>query len=248
MSFFDIYPAIDIRHGQVVRLEEGDPNRQTVFGNDPVLVAQRWASYQPQWLHVVNLDGAFGENSSTTDWKTVLPQLCQLVPRVQLGGGIRSLEAIEAALSYGVTRVVLGTVVVENPSLAEKAILRFGTSAIAIGLDTREGKVQVHGWKSDGGISAIELARKVKDYGAQVVVHTDISRDGLLTGVNEQASAELAQASGMQVIVSGGVAGLEDIRRSCQVAERGVIGVIAGRALYQNKLDLSEALQLATPS
>jgi phosphoribosylformimino-5-aminoimidazole carboxamide ribotide isomerase len=239
---FEIYPAIDLRHGKVVRLQEGDPVRQTVFSDDPLAVAARWASLGARWLHVVNLDGAFGEANAT---QALLHGLCRIGPRVQFGGGIRSLADAESALNAGVTRVILGTVAVEQPDLVRVAVARFGSEAIAVGMDARGGRVRVRGWQADGGLSAVDLGRQMKALGVELVIHTDIARDGLLSGVNTKASAELAQACGLRVIASGGVAGLEDIRRVRAVAAQGVVGVIAGRALYQGTLDLREALAIA---
>jgi phosphoribosylformimino-5-aminoimidazole carboxamide ribotide isomerase len=242
MSQFEIYPAIDLRHGQVVRLQEGDPTRQTVFGDAPLAVAARWASLGARWLHVVSLDGALGEADAT---QALLPDLCRMGPRVQFGGGIRSLADVESALNAGVARVVLGTAAVEQPELVRDAVTRFGSQAIAVGMDTREGRVRVRGWLADSGLSAIDLGRQMKTLGVELVVHTDIARDGLLSGVNAQASAELARTCGWRVIASGGVAGLQDIQRVREVAAQGVEGVIVGRALYQGTLDLREALALA---
>jgi phosphoribosylformimino-5-aminoimidazole carboxamide ribotide isomerase len=237
---FEIYPAIDIRHGKVVRLQEGDPSRQTVFDDDPIAVARRWAEAGARWIHVVNLDGAFDEASqAAVEFDALLEALCQVGPRVQFGGGLRSLARIEAVLSAGVSRVVLGTVAVEQPQLVRDGVNRFGSSAIAVGLDTRQGRVRVRGWQADGGLMAVELGRQMKALGIELVIHTDIAQDGLLSGVNAQVSAELAQATGLRVIASGGVAGWEDIRR---VRQAGLAGVIIGRALYEGRISLKEAL------
>ncbi len=240
MNNFEIYPAIDVRHGQVVRLQEGDPLRQTVFDADPVAVANRWAAQGARWLHVVNLDGAFGESNAMQE---LLPALCRVGPRVQLGGGIRSLADVEAALSGGAARVILGTVAVERPELVREAVARFGpqagAEAIAVGIDAREGRVRTRGWQADGGLPAIDLGRQMKAMGVEIVIHTDIAQDGLLSGVSAQASAELAQATGLRVIASGGVAGLADVQR---VRRAGLAGVIIGRALYEGRISLKEAL------
>ncbi len=242
MNKFEIYPAIDVRQGQVVRLQEGDPLRQTVFDADPVAVANRWAGQGARWLHVVNLDGAFGESNAM---QALLPALCRVGPCVQFGGGIRSLAHIEAALAAGVSRVVLGTVAVEQPERVREAASRFGAHAIAVGIDVRGGRVRVRGWQADGGVTAIDLGQQIRAMGVEIVIHTDIERDGLLSGVSAAACAELAETCGLRVIASGGVAGLEDIRHVRAVAAQGVMGVIAGRALYQGTLDLREALAIA---
>jgi phosphoribosylformimino-5-aminoimidazole carboxamide ribotide isomerase len=233
---FEVYPAIDIRKGKVVRLQEGEPSRQTVFDADPVAVANRWAGQGARWLHVVNLDGAFGESNAMQE---LLPALCRVGPHVQLGGGIRSLVNVEAALNAGAARVILGTVAVERPELVREAVTRFGSQAIAVGIDARGGRVRTHGWQTDGGFNAIDLGWQIKAMGVEIVIHTDIAQDGLLSGVNAQASAELAQAAGLRVIASGGVAGLEDIQR---VRRAGLAGVIIGRALYEGQISLKEAL------
>lgn len=242
---FEIYPALDLRRGQVVRLQAGDPGRQTVFASDPVAVAERWAEIGARWLHVVNLDGAFDpESSESPALAALLRAICAVGPRVQFGGGLRSLAQIEAALTAGVARVVLGTVAVEQPGLVQAAVARFGPAAIAVGIDAQGGRVRLRGWQVDGGVSALDLGRQIRQLGVRRVIHTDIGRDGLLAGVNVPASVELAQTCGLQVIASGGVAGLDDIRRVQAAAAQGVEGVIVGRALYQGSLDLRQALAL----
>jgi phosphoribosylformimino-5-aminoimidazole carboxamide ribotide isomerase len=242
---FEIYPAIDIRRGQVVRLQEGDLSRQTVFDDDPVAVARRWAEAGAHWLHIVNLDGAFGEASlAAAGSDALLRKLCAVGPRVQFGGGIRSLAHIEVALATGVSRIVLGTVAVERPQLVRAAVSHFGVQAVAAGLDTRQGRVRTRGWRADGGLTAIDLGRQMHDAGVELLIHTEIERDGLLTGVNAQACAELAQVCHVHVIASGGVASLDDIRRAKAMESHGVVGVIVGRALYQGAVDLRPALAM----
>jgi phosphoribosylformimino-5-aminoimidazole carboxamide ribotide isomerase len=241
-AMFEIYPAIDIRHGKVVRLQEGDPSRQTVYEDDAIAVARRWADAGARWLHIVSLDGAFGE---AVELDALLRALCGVGPQVQFGGGVRSLAQIEAALTAGVSRVVLGTAAVEQPQLVRDAVARFGAAVIAVGLDTRQGRVRTRGWQSDGGLTAIDLGRQIKDTGVELLIHTEIERDGLLTGANVEASAELARACELSVIVSGGVASLDDVRRAKAAEPRGVVGVIVGRALYQGQVDLRQALAIA---
>jgi len=243
---FEIYPAIDLRHGQVVRLQAGDPTRQTVFGDDPLAVAARWAELGARWIHVVNLSAHFDATASErAGFDALLRALCAIGPRVQFGGGICSMAHVEAAFDAGVSRVVLGTAAVEQPELVRQAVSRFGAQAIAVGMDARDGRVRVRGWQADGGLAAIELGRQMKALGVELVIHTDISRDGLLLGVNIESSVELAQACGLHVIASGGVASLEDVRRARAAAAHGIEGVIIGRALYQGALDLRQALALA---
>ena len=243
---FEIYPAIDIRHGQVVRLQEGDPARQTVFDDDPAAVARRWAQAGAHWLHVVNLDGAFDEaGEAAIGFNVLLRKLCAVGPRVQFGGGIRSQANIEAALAAGVSRVVLGTLAVERPRLVREAVSRFGAQAVAVGLDTRQGRVRTRGWQADADLMAIDLGRQMKDAGVELLIHTEIERDGLLTGVNAPACAELAQACNLSVIASGGVASLDDVRRAKAIESHGVAGVVVGRALYQGTVDLRQALAIS---
>jgi phosphoribosylformimino-5-aminoimidazole carboxamide ribotide isomerase len=243
MTSFTIFPAIDLREGQVVRLQYGDPHRQTTFSVDPRATAKRWADAGTAWLHVVNLDGAFDEGG-VANWEA-LTEICKVGPRVQFGGGIRSLDDVQRALDAGATRVILGTVAVENQTLLKEAVSRFGNEAIVVALDARDGVVRTRGWQADAGLTAVELGRRVVTDGVTTVIHTDIGRDGVLTGVNAPASAELARETGLEVIASGGVASLQDVHRALAVADQGVVGLIAGRALYDGKLDLSEALRLA---
>ncbi len=239
---FTIYPAIDLRNGRVVRLKFGDPNQQTTFSDDPVAIAQQWIAAGATWLHVVNLDGAFSE-AGTANWQ-ILPQLTQQNAKVQFGGGVRSLDDVARVLTAGAARVILGTVAIEQPDMVTAAIAQFGAEKIAVGIDARDGRVKTRGWMGDTAVSPIELGTQMKASGVQTVIYTDISRDGMLTGVNVAKTAELAQATGLQVIASGGVASLQDIEQTLAVAEQGVVGVITGRALYDGRLDLREALEV----
>lgn len=236
---FELYPAIDLRHGRVVRLEEGDPARQTIFGDDPVAVAAQWASQGARWLHVVNLDGAFDE-SGRENW-AILADLAALDVPVQFGGGLRLLDDIARALDAGAARVVLGTAAIERPELVSQALTRFGDRAIAVGIDARDGRVRSHGWQQAGGLSAETLGRRLRALGVRTAVHTDISRDGLLAGANVAASAALAQATGLEIIVSGGAASLEEVDHALVHAGEGIAGLIIGRALYDGKIRLAEA-------
>lgn len=236
---FTIYPAIDLRDGKVVRLKEGDPTRLTSYGDDPAQAAARWLGMGAEWLHVVNLDGAFGETDQAN--RSALQAILELGAKVQFGGGLRSLEAIDAALSLGVARVVLGTIAIENPNIIGDALKNFGPEKIAVGIDARDGLVRVRGWKDDSGISAIDLARQMRMLGLRTVIFTDIRRDGLGSGLNIDATRALAEASGLDVIASGGVHTVEDV-----IAARNanLSGVIIGRALYEETVDLKEVLKL----
>jgi phosphoribosylformimino-5-aminoimidazole carboxamide ribotide isomerase len=241
MSRFTIYPAIDLRAGQVVRLKEGDPDRQTTYNADPARTAQNWLEAGARWLHVVNLDGAFDENDSANQaaLRAILDTAKSFEARVQFGGGIRSLEMVERVLNVGVSRVVLGTVAIEQPHVVEDAIQNFGHQAIAIGIDARDGIMRVRGWQLDSGISATELALQMRDTGVRTIIFTDISRDGLGSGLNIPSTRALAEISGLEVIASGGVHTIEDV---LSAQDANLSGVIIGRALYEGTIDLKAAL------
>ncbi len=238
---FTIYPAIDLRNGRVVRLQFGDPNKQTIFSDDPAAMGRQWIAAGAEWLHVVNLDGAFDETGAA-NW-AALAQLTQLGANVQFGGGIRALPDVERALNAGAVRVILGTVAIENPALVTEAIRQFGADKVVVGIDARDGRVKTRGWLHETAVSPTQLGQQMRALGVQTIIYTDISRDGVLTGVNAQATADLAQATGLQVIASGGVAALDDITRCAALADQGVVGVITGRAIYDGRLDLHSALQ-----
>lgn len=238
---FTIYPAIDLRNGRVVRLQLGDPNKQTIFGDDPAAMGRQWLAAGAEWLHVVNLDGAFDE-AGAANW-AALPQLTQLGAQVQFGGGIRTLADVERALAAGAARVILGTTAVENPQLVAQAIAQFGADKVVVGIDARDGRVKTRGWLHDTAVTPAQLGQQMKELGVQTIIYTDISRDGVLTGVNATATAQLAQATGLSVIASGGVAALDDITRCAALAGQGVVGVITGRAIYDGRLDLHTAFQ-----
>lgn len=238
---FIVFPAIDLRAGQVVRLAEGDPARQTAYSNDPADAAGRWLSDGANWLHVVNLDGAFDQPDAANRaaLRAILAVAAKAGAKVQFGGGLRSLNAVRQALDLGVERVVLGTLAVEQPNLLAQAIRQWGAERVAAGLDAREGFVQVRGWQQASPLTAHQAAQTLRQAGLRWLVFTDISRDGLQTGLNLPATLDLARQSGLSVIASGGVGGLEDIRA---VRQSGLPGVIVGRALYEGTLKLSEAL------
>jgi phosphoribosylformimino-5-aminoimidazole carboxamide ribotide isomerase len=237
----NIYPAIDLRNGQVVRLKYGDPNQQTVFEVDPLKVARRWADAGAAWLHVVNLDGAFGDDAgAAAKNRSLLQPLCDLGPSVQFGGGVRSMTDIEAVLALGASRVILGTIAIEQPDLVREAVERFGADRIVAGLDAREGRIKTRGWQVDGGSDAVSIGRQLRSSGVELIVHTDIGRDGVLSGVNAAASIDLARATGLRVIASGGVSSIEDVLGLKNRPE--IEGVIVGRALYTGAIDLRDLL------
>jgi phosphoribosylformimino-5-aminoimidazole carboxamide ribotide isomerase len=234
---FTIYPAIDLRGGKVVRLKEGDPARMTSYSDDPAKTGQRWLSAGASWLHVVNLDGAFGESDNAN--RAALESILKCGARVQFGGGMRSLDAMDAALSLGVTRVILGTIAIEQPDVVADAVKRFGTERIAVGIDARDGLVRTRGWKDDSGVSALDLALQIRDTGIGTVIFTDVSRDGLGSGLNIPATRELSERSGLDVIASGGVHTIDDVLAA---KDAGLAGCIIGRALYDGTIDLKVAL------
>lgn len=261
-----VFPAIDLRQGRCVRLRQGDPTAETVFGADPAAMARHWVAQGAGWLHVVNLDGALGEavvvpaavagEEPDPAWLAALPRNWQAlyairravdVP-IQFGGGLRRLEDIALALRLGATRVVLGTVAVQKPELVAAALERFGPERIVVGIDAREGRVAIHGWQELSPVAATDLACRLAALGVRRVVFTDIARDGMLAGVNVTATAELARVSGLRVIASGGVAGPEDILALRAAEAAGIEGVIIGQALYTGALDLPTALALASGS
>ena len=236
---FNVYPAIDLRGGKVVRLKEGDPARMTAYSDDPAQTARRWLDAGATWLHLVNLDGAFGENDDAN--RLALETVLQLGAQVQFGGGMRSLDAIERAIELGVSRVVIGTAAVEQPDLVVDALNKFGPEKVAVGIDARDGLVRVHGWKTDSGIPATDLALQMRTFGLHTVIFTDVSRDGLGSGLNIPSTRELAEVSGLHVIASGGVHTLADVLAA---REANLAGVIIGRALYEGTIDLKAALKI----
>ncbi|MBE0669753.1 MAG: 1-(5-phosphoribosyl)-5-[(5-phosphoribosylamino)methylideneamino]imidazole-4-carboxamide isomerase [Anaerolineales bacterium] len=236
---FTIYPAIDLRGGKVVRLKEGDPSRMTSYSDDPAEAARRWLDAGAEWLHVVNLDGAFGEGDNAN--RTALESILKCGARMQFGGGMRSLDAIADVLNIGVTRAILGTIAIEQPDVVAYALTRFGADHIAVGIDARDGLVRTRGWKDNSGVKATDLALQMRTLGLRTVIFTDVSRDGLGSGLNIPSTRELAEVSGLDVIASGGVHTIDDI---IAAKDAGLAGSIIGRALYDGTVDLKRALQV----
>lgn len=234
-----LYPAIDLKDGVCVRLERGDMDAATVFNTDPADQARAFAKAGAAWLHVVDLNGAFTGAPINAD--AVRAILAASALKVQLGGGIRELDRVAAWLGAGVERVILGTAAVKNPDLVREAARAF-PGQIAVGIDARAGKVAIEGWAEATEIEAADLARRFEDAGVAAIIHTDIDRDGMLGGVNLAATEALARAVAIPVIASGGVASLDDI--AALKATGVVAGAISGRALYDGRLDLAEALAL----
>ena len=237
-----IFPAIDLRGGKCVRLIQGDFDKETVYSDDPQATALKWQSQGAKFLHVVDLDGArAGSPQNLSAIKSILDAV--KIP-IEVGGGIRTLNDMEKLLSLGVRRVILGSVAVENISLVEEAVKNFGDK-IVVGIDAKNGFVAVHGWEKSSAVKADELAKKIVAAGVKTIIYTDISKDGMLSGVNAEAFAELAKISGAHIVASGGVKSLEDIRALKAREADGVIGVITGKAIYTGALDLKSAIEIA---
>lgn len=237
----NLYPAIDLKDGACVRLQQGDMRRATVFNRDPAAQARSFAAAGFSWLHLVDLDGAFAGRPANGEAVAAILDAVDLP--VQLGGGIRDLKTIAAWLERGIRRVILGTLAVRDPALVKEACRLF-PGRIALGLDARDGRIAVEGWAESAEISALDLGRRFEDAGACAIIYTDIDRDGLLQGVNAEATAALAAALTTPVIASGGVAALDDLRRLMGFTASGIEGAIIGRALYDGRIDPAEALAL----
>lgn len=236
-----IIPAIDLKNGKCVRLEQGEMRKETVFSHQPPEIARNWEALGAEMLHLVDLDGAF---SGAPQNKEVIQEIRQVVSiPVQLGGGIRTLEVIEQYLNMGINRVILGTAAYQQKNFFCEASLNF-PDQILVGIDARNGKVAIKGWSEQTDLSAIELARRSEKEGVAGIIYTDIQRDGMLTGINLSATKTLAQAVSIPVIASGGMATIEDILNIMPLSKDGVTGVIIGRALYAGKIDLGEAIQV----
>jgi phosphoribosylformimino-5-aminoimidazole carboxamide ribotide isomerase len=240
MSEFVLYPAIDLRAGQAVRLSKGDYDQMTVYDSDPAAVARRFKDAGARFLHVVDLDGA---KEGSQQNRPVIEAIVKAsgLP-VQVGGGIRTGETLEALFSLGVVRAILGTAAVKQPDFVRAALKEYGEK-IAIGIDAKDGRVAVNGWLETSDVTAVELGRELKSAGAVRVIFTDISRDGMLTGPNIPAIVELAEKTGLGVIASGGIKETADLLELAKSRRKGVIGSIIGKAIYNGNIDLAAAIQ-----
>jgi len=237
-----IFPAIDIRRGKCVRLIQGRADQETVYGDDPAAMGQRWQAAGAAWLHVVDLDGAFGARPHNLE---VIRRLRQAVAiPIQLGGGLRSLETIATYVDLGIDRLILGTAVLKDPDLMHQALEAY-PGRIALGLDAKNGLLAVEGWTETTARTAAEVAQEFAPLKPAAIIYTDISRDGVKRGVNLEATRALAQATEIPIIASGGVSCLDDIKALLPLEPLGIIGVITGRALYDGNLDLQEAIRAA---
>lgn len=244
MSALTLYPAIDLKNGECVRLQQGDMARVTVFNSDPAAQAAAWEAAGFKYLHLVDLDGAFAGKPANVAAVTAIRKAISLP--IQLGGGIRDEATIESWLDAGISRVILGTVAVRNPELVKAAARRW-PGRVVVGIDARSGRVAVEGWAEASDLDAIDLAKKFVDAGVAAIVYTDIDRDGLLKGVNVAATAAMARAVPIPVIASGGLAGIEDVIALKKEAANGagIDGAILGRALYDGRIDPKQALKEA---
>jgi phosphoribosylformimino-5-aminoimidazole carboxamide ribotide isomerase len=239
-----IIPAIDLRHGQCVRLRQGRKEHMTIYDGDPVDVARRFAGEGAAWLHVVDLDGAFAEDESPN--RQTLQSLAAAIKiPIQFGGGLRRVEEVARALECGVARVVIGTLAVESPDTVGQLLALHGRDRIAVGIDARNGLVMTRGWEKAENLQATALAREVAALGVERIIYTDVMRDGVLGGPNVEETCALARASAVKVTASGGVSSLEDIEHLKQAEQYGVDSVIVGRALYEGRFTLAEAIRVA---
>ena len=235
-----LIPAIDLKDGKCVRLKQGDMNDATTFGEDPAAMARRWVEAGARRLHLVDLNGAFaGKPVNEPAIRAILAEVGDEIP-VQLGGGIRDLDTVERYLDDGLAFVIIGTAAVKNPGFLHDACTAFG-GHIIVGLDARDGKVATDGWSKLPGHEVVDLAQKFQDYGVEGVIYTDIGRDGMLSGINIDATVKLARALTIPVIASGGLSNLADIEQLCAVEHEGIAGVICGRSIYNGDLDFAAA-------
>jgi phosphoribosylformimino-5-aminoimidazole carboxamide ribotide isomerase len=235
-----LIPAIDLKDGKCVRLKQGDMNESTTFGEDPAAMARRWVDAGARRLHLVDLNGAFaGKPVNEAAIKAIIKEVGDEIP-VQLGGGIRDLDTIERYLDDGLSFIIIGTAAVKNPGFLRDACTAFG-GHILVGLDAKDGKVATDGWSKLTGHEVVDLAKKFEDYGVEGVIYTDIGRDGMLSGINMDATIKLAQALTIPVIASGGLSSIVDIEALCAAEDQGVEGVICGRAIYSGDLDFAVA-------
>lgn len=234
-----IFPAIDLRGGKCVRLIQGDFDKETIYSDDPQATALKWQSMGAKFIHVVDLDGARAGSPQNLD--AIKKILNAVEIPIEVGGGIRTLDDMDKLLSLGVRRVILGSIAVENPALVKEAVQKFGDK-IVVGIDARNGFVAVHGWEKSSNVKSVELAKKIVAVGVKTIIYTDISKDGMLSGVNAEDFTELAKESGAEIVASGGVKSIEDIRA---LKSAGISGVIVGKAIYTGSLDLKTAIEIA---
>ncbi|WP_227394237.1 1-(5-phosphoribosyl)-5-[(5-phosphoribosylamino)methylideneamino]imidazole-4-carboxamide isomerase [Jeotgalibacillus aurantiacus] len=237
---FTIYPAIDMRNGKCVRLTQGDYNQETIYGDSPFDMAKQFVDEGAEWIHMVDLDGA--KDGKRINDEFVVRVVKELPARVQVGGGIRTEEDVKHYLDQGVDRVIIGSLAVTNPALVKEWLKKYG-DRIAIGLDAKDGYVATHGWLETSELKAVDLGKELAEAGASTFIFTDIATDGMLSGPNVDAVIEMAEMTGAQVIASGGVSSLEDLRTLQAVSGSGVSGAIVGKAIYTNKFTVKQAVE-----
>ncbi len=237
-----ILPAIDLKEGRCVRLLQGRQEDETVYSDDPAAVARRWQDEGATYLHLVDLDGAF--EGAFRNLAAITRILETVTIPAELGGGVRSLDDVSRLLSLGLDRVILGTVAIREPDVAQSAVERFGPERVVVGIDAKGGRVAVKGWVETTEVGAVDLALRMKALGVRRVIYTDIATDGMLAGPNIEATRVLAVETGLNVIASGGISSLDDLRRVAALEPLGVDGVIVGKALYEGRVDLREAIEM----
>jgi len=235
-----VYPAIDLRGGKVVRLREGDPNQETIFSDDPVAMAKRWIEQGAEWLHIVNLDGAFDHANDNIE---ILKAVAQLDVNLQFGGGLRKVDDISKAIDAGANRAVIGTLATQNPEAVSEAIAKFGAGGLCIALDAKDGFVTTHGWTEKTTLTPIEFGRLMQERGVEHALYTDVNRDGSMIGVNIHDTVALARNTGLKVIASGGISKMIEIQQLAH--SHAIAGVVIGMALYRDEISLQEAILAA---
>lgn len=238
---FTVFPAIDLRNGRVVRLEEGRDDRVTTYGDDPVAVAQEFVDAGAEAIHLVDLDAAFRDGNNRALIQRVVAAVS--VP-VQVGGGVREDEHLEELLGYGVRRVIIGSAAVNNPDWVAELALKHGDKII-VGLDAKHGEVRTHGWVEGSGIQVLDLANQMAQRGVQRIIYTDISKDGMLSGPDIDGAADIARKTGLEVVISGGVSRAQDIQKSASTGVEKVVGVIVGKAIYEGHVTVQQAVEAA---
>jgi phosphoribosylformimino-5-aminoimidazole carboxamide ribotide isomerase len=239
-----VIPAIDLKEGKCVRLRQGLMDQSTIFSDEPAQIASRWLNEGAQKLHLVDLDGAFaGKQKNSGAIKEILSEVNGKIP-VQLGGGIRNIDSIELILNQGIDSVIIGTAAITNPGFLHEACYAFPGQVI-VGLDAKDGEVAINGWSKLTGHNVIEMAKKFEEYGVASIIYTDIGRDGMLQGINIEATVDLAEQVNVPIIASGGLSTIDDIKKLCEVANIGIRGVIAGRSIYEGTINFREAQELA---
>jgi phosphoribosylformimino-5-aminoimidazole carboxamide ribotide isomerase len=234
-----LYPAIDVKNGKCVRLKQGQFDQETVYSNSPADIAKRWEEAGSSFIHVVDLDGAL--DGKWTNKEAISSIVKAVKIPVQTGGGVRSLNDIKLRLEVGINRVILGTLAIKQPEIVKEAIDLFGAEKIVVGIDAKDGMVAVHGWEEVSSVSALDLCLKMKAYGVTTIVYTDIAKDGMMSGPNIEQTKALVEKTGLDIIASGGVSNIEDLKN---VASINAEGAIIGKALYTDAINLEEAVQL----